>query len=83
MDWVAEGIAIGGRRDALDHASLKAAGIEAVLQLYGPERESLEFPFASAVCCLFVIDGEPLPLAVLREGVRFIRAQREQGGRCS
>jgi dual specificity protein phosphatase-like protein len=79
MDMVADGIWIGGRRDALDHAELQRVGIEAVLQLYGPEPEPLAFPFARATRCVFVVDGEPIPPDALREGVQFIAGQRSLG----
>jgi Dual specificity phosphatase, catalytic domain len=81
MDMVVDGIWIGGRRDALDHAHCQTTGIEAVLQLYGPEPEALAFPFAREVRSLFVIDGEPLPASALSAGVGFIQAQRAQGRR--
>lgn len=76
MDWVADGIAIGGRRDALDHAALQGAGIRAVLQLYGPEPEPLEFGFAEESLCLFVEDGLPIASEEIRRGVDFIGRQR-------
>lgn len=81
MDWVADGIAIGSAYDTSDPADLERAGIEAVLQLYGPEPFPTALPFAAAVQHLFVVDGEPLAIARLCEGVEFIRAQRALGRR--
>lgn len=79
MDWVADGIAIGSAADTVELAILERAGIEAVLQLYGPEPFAAAFPFAASVLHLYVVDGEPLPDLRLREGVDFVRAQRASG----
>ena len=76
MDWVAEGIAIGDMRDAIDHSGLREAGIEAILQLYGAERERVGFPIPVEVLQLQVADRVPPPPALLRRGVEFIRRQR-------
>jgi len=79
MDWVAEGIAIGGWYDAQDHRALEEAGIRAVLQLYGPDSCPEGFPFAQAVGQIRVLDAAPLPPELLRQGVEFIREQRREG----
>jgi protein-tyrosine phosphatase len=76
MDWVAAGIAIGRRRDALDGDLVRGAGIEAILQLYGPERDPIEFAHVTHALCLYVVDGEPLSPELLTQGVSFIREQR-------
>ena len=34
MNWAADGIAIAGRREAMDQQQLQREGVEAVLQLY-------------------------------------------------
>ena len=81
MDWVAEGIAIGGKRDTTAPAALAAAGVEAVLQLHGPEPCDDAFPFTPRVLQLRVLDGVPLPEEVVRESVTFIREQRSAGRR--
>ena len=78
MDWVVDGIAIGGMSDAIDHSRLQEAGIEAVLQLYGAERERIGFPFPAEVLQLPVMDRGSLPPPLLRQGVEFIRRQRTQ-----
>jgi hypothetical protein len=49
MDWVADGIGIAGRREAMDQEQLQQQGVEAVLQLYGPDLDPLQFPLASFV----------------------------------
>lgn len=79
MDWVADGIALGGLREAQDHPRLQREGVTAVLQLYGPDPCPDGFPFAAAVLQLQVIDGKPLPGALLRQGIGFITEQRCQG----
>jgi len=79
MDWVAEGIAVGGLRDTLDHDRLRSEGIEAVLQLYGADRERATIPIPVELLQLSLMDRQPLPPALLRRGVDFIRRQREAG----
>ena len=76
MDWVADGIAIGGIKDAIDFDRLEAEGVEAVLQLYGHEREQVYFVLPLDVLQLQVEDRRPLPPQRLRQGVKFIRLQR-------
>jgi hypothetical protein len=61
IDWVAEGISIGGRRDIIDHGRLQEEGVEAVLQLYGHERERAGIPIPIHVLQLPVADRVPLP----------------------
>lgn len=79
MDGVADGIAIGGIRVTADRAALNPLGIGAVLQLYGPEAQPPRFPADIAALQLFVLDGTPIPADVLRQGVQFIREQRDAG----
>ncbi len=76
MDWVADGIAIGSRRDALEPVLLRNAGIAAVLQLLAPDEEPLAFPFVPTIRRLLVSDGEPLAPETLQDGVAFIGEQR-------
>jgi hypothetical protein len=76
MDWVTKGIAIGSRQDTMDGELVERAGIGAILQLYGPEREQPELSHAGAALCLYVVDGEPLAAESIRAGVDFIRAHR-------
>ena len=77
MDWITDGIALGSWTDACDHRYLEQQGIEAVLQLYGPEPCPDGFPFAKEFLQLDVRDARPLAPEMLRRGVDFIRAQRE------
>lgn len=79
MDKVADGIWIAGYREACDVAALARAGVDAVLQLHGPEPDPLPLPPGPEVSALFVVDGERLPPTTLKAGITFIRAQREQG----
>ena len=79
MDWIVEGLALGGWGDTRIHLGLQGTGIEAVLQLYGPEARSELGPLAKEVLQLNVLDARPLPPSLLRQGVEFIRSQREQG----
>jgi hypothetical protein len=79
MDWVSDGIAIGSRRDAMERELLQSAGINAILQLYGPERERPDFPHVAVAVCLYVVDGEPLNSESICTGVEFIRTQRRAG----
>ena len=81
MDWVAEGIAVAGWRDAVDQTALEAAGLEAVLQLYEPGGVPQGFRFARWVLQLPLRDAEPIPPALLRKGVEFITGQRSAGRR--
>jgi protein-tyrosine phosphatase len=76
MDWVAEGIAVGGMKDAMDFELLESEGVEAVLQLYGQEREQIYFILPIDTLQLQVEDRRPLPPPLLRRGVKFIRRQR-------
>jgi hypothetical protein len=78
MDQVAEGIWIAGYREACDAAAQQRAGIDAVLQLYGPEPDPLPLPPGPQVRSLRVLDGASIPVVVLSEGVQFLRNQREQ-----
>ena len=79
MDWVADGIAIGGKQDTRALAELEAAGIAAIPQLHGPESSSDRFPFTPHVLQLRVLDGEILDPELLRQGVAFIQEQRSVG----
>jgi protein-tyrosine phosphatase len=79
VDWVTEGIALGGMQDALDFQRLEEEGVEAVLQLYGHEREKIGFVLPVDVLQLCVEDRRPLPVEALRQGVEFIRFHRLAG----
>jgi hypothetical protein len=85
MDWVSDGIAIGSRRDAKERELVQSAGIDAILQLYGPERERPDFPPETAALCLYVVDGEPLNAEAIRTGVDFIsrRTNSNDSKKCS
>lgn len=78
MDWVADGIALGGIRDLMDFGLLLEQEIDAVLQLCGRD-SPVDFPFSLTLLALPVEDGKPLPEEMLRRGVRFIRKQRQSG----
>jgi hypothetical protein len=79
MVWIADSVAIGGLRDAIDAPALEAAGIEAVLQLYASPREKVAFTLPLDVLQLPVRDREPLPPELLRAGLDFLKAQRAAG----
>jgi hypothetical protein len=79
VNWVAEGIAVGGYADTLDHAALQAVGIEAVLQFHGRDPCPDGFRFAGAYLQLPVEDARRLPPEWLRQGVDFITEQRGLG----
>jgi hypothetical protein len=81
MDWVVDGIAIGGLRDVMNHEMLRGEGIEALLQLGGSERERPSDPlppYLLAALPLPVMDARALPPELLRQGLDFIGAQRAQ-----
>ncbi len=81
LDWVAEGIAIGGLRDVFDFQRLEAEGVEALLQLHDGAGEHYDFPLPIEVLRLEVRDREALPPRLLSQGVKFIRRQRLAGRR--
>lgn len=81
MNWVADGIAIGGLADAVDHSRLLNEGVDAVLQLYAGEREKAPFPIPVEVLHLQARDRQSMPTDRPRESVAFIRAHQEQGRR--
>lgn len=78
MDWITESLGLGSWYDCQDHPYLQEQGVEAILQLYGPDPRPDGFPFARASLQLSVVDARPLPVTVLQEGVAFIREQRRQ-----
>lgn len=78
MDWITDGIAIGGWYDGRNAPLLRREGILAVLQLHGQEGGE-EFPDVEAVLLIQQEDGKPLPADALRRGVEFIREQRALG----
>jgi hypothetical protein len=81
MNWITEGIALGGWYDCIDHPGLEAAGIRAVLQLRDLEAALEDFPSGWTTLSLRVADGRPLPQDMLRQGVEFIREQQAAGRR--
>lgn len=78
MDWITEGLAIGGWYDGRNAPLLEREGILAVLQLHGQEGGD-EYPGVAAVLQIQQEDGRPLPHEALRRGVAFIREQRGLG----
>lgn len=72
MDWITDGIAIGGWYDGRNAPLLEREGILAVLQLHGQEGGE-EYPGLLAVCHIQQEDGRPMPVECLRRGVEFIR----------
>lgn len=79
LEWITEQVAVGGVRDLLDCQSLEVQQIEAVLQLYGLERERAAIPLPLEILPLQVMDRQPLSPEALREGVDFLRRQLGAG----
>jgi protein-tyrosine phosphatase len=79
MDWVTPSLAIGNWQDASDAESLAAAGIETVLQLYGPDPAPQACAVGGEFLQLAIVDARPLPTGPLGEGVRFIRRHLRAG----
>lgn len=73
MNAIRPWLYIGNYQDSLDAPALRAAGVEAVLQLalavQHPDLDTFHVP---------VYDGEPLPHDALKQGVAIIEAQHDR-----